>query len=78
MMAPPSPRSFVVDGFLALCVGERPADWHRALAAHAAAIAGRPSEGAKRRASSVAPAGAAADQALLWREITPELRDVFW
>ena len=37
MMAPPSPRSFVVDGFLALCVGERPAAWHRHQRARVAA-----------------------------------------
>ena len=70
-------RAFVVDGLLVLGVIELSAGWHRAVAARATAIAGRPSTGsAARRPSSVAPAGAAADQAALWAELSPELGQV--
>ena len=69
-------RSFIADGFLLLdTTAELTPRWHSAVVEKAArVVAAQPAH--RTRPSSVAPAGAAVDQATLWEAMSPELQCV--
>ena len=68
-------RSFLEDGYVLIQPTELPLSWHAAVADRAAELVlAQPKQ--PTRASSVAPAGAAVDQAALWAALTPEITRV--
>eukprot|EP01043_Picozoa_sp_COSAG02_P051050 COSAG02_NODE_5323_length_4438_cov_6.014519_3_plen_744_part_00 len=68
--------SFIRDGFILLdTAAELAPSWHATVAKKAAAVVATPST-QRTRASSVAPAGAAVDQAALWAAVSPQLHRV--
>ncbi len=68
--------SFIRDGFILLdTAAELAPSWHATVAEKAAAVVATQST-RRTRPSSVAPAGAAVDQATLWAAVSPELHRV--
>ena len=69
-------QSFIADGFLLLdTTAELTPRWHSSVVQKAArVVAAQPAQ--RTRLSSVAPAGAAVDQATLWEAMSPELQCV--
>ena len=70
-------RSFISDGYLLLdTAGELAPSWHAAVLEKASALVAAQPARQRTRASSVAPTGAAVDQAALWAAMSPELERV--
>lgn len=69
-------RSFIADGFLLLdTTTELTPRWHATVVEKAAGLV-KEQPAQRTRPSSVAPAGAAVDQAMLWSAMSPELHRV--